>query len=173
MNYTFKYSLREVGWKTENKLSLQFVPIQNSTSKTTMLHASMVVSCMVRTQTWFPSLETSRDLSKNAVVSCAVSPGVTYRVCSAFHFHFTFVILVSVPIWTELIFVVPLHQKTGFECFWKVLGCRNVSAVFVLVGVSGTGRYWSRILNVGAWDIEGQTWTWYPIYDQHFQKMHS
>ena len=35
----------------------------------------------------------------------------------------------------QQIFVVPPHQKTGFECFLEVLLSRNVSAVFVLVGL--------------------------------------
>ena len=41
------------------------------------------------------------------------------------HFHPT----------SQQIFVVPPLQKTGFGCFLKVLVSRNVSAVFVLVGL--------------------------------------
>ena len=39
----------------------------------------------------------------------------------------------------ERIFEGVVHQKTCFECFLEVLVSRNVSAVFVLVGVSVAG----------------------------------
>ena len=42
------------------------------------------------------------------------------------------------------------HQKTCFECFLKVVLCRNVSAVFVLVGLVVAVVYETNIKDKSA-----------------------
>ena len=51
---------------------------------------------------------------------------------------------------SQQIFVVPPLQKTGFGCFLKVLLSRNVSAVFVLVGLVVAVVYETNIKDKSA-----------------------
>ena len=72
-----------------------------------------------------PRSSTARWWSRTALFS------VAFRVCRCVQFRFA--LHFHPP--SQQIFVVPPHQKTSFECFLKVLLSRNVSAVFVLVGL--------------------------------------